>query len=68
MKYSSFYYGVSLRALFIILRHLFLPVGFIVRFLPAFNAIKKEDDYFDDKLYWEVRKEKKKDFSRRGAL
>ena len=28
--------------------------GWIVNFLPAFNAIRKKSEYFDDKLYWEV--------------
>lgn len=28
--------------------------GVIVRFLPAFQGINKESQYFDDKLYWEV--------------
>lgn len=31
-----------------------VTVGAIVNFLPAFSALYKEHEYFDDKLYWEV--------------
>ena len=30
-------------------------IGVIVNYLPAFNGLSKEEEYYDDDLFWEVR-------------